>query len=109
MDFTKIIPLIISVLSGTGPYAAIIQKVMEVIGLLLQQTGAPASSGMDVKWAQTALKQLGFDPGPIDGVMGAKTGAAVAAYQKARGMVVDGWLGGETQTKLALEVPPTVA
>lgn len=34
----------------------------------------------DVKWMQTALKAVGFNPGPIDGIMGPQTQAAMFQY-----------------------------
>ncbi len=39
---------------------------------------------MDWLQIQTRLKELGFDPGPLDGIYGRLTKAAVAAFQKAR-------------------------
>lgn len=38
-----------------------------------------------IRALQTYLKAAGFDPGPIDGIDGAKTTAALLACQKARG------------------------
>ena len=46
-----------------------------------------------VRDLQDALKVLGHDPGPIDGVFGAKTENAVKAFQKAREIPVDGIVG----------------
>ena len=40
------------------------------------------SSDPAVRDLQAALKALGHDPGPIDGVFGAKTESAVKAFQK---------------------------
>jgi lytic murein transglycosylase len=40
---------------------------------------------------QDLLGKAGFDPGGVDGRMGPKTVAAVKAFQKARGMVPDGY------------------
>lgn len=52
-------------------------------------------SGEPVKYWQYILKELGYDPGTIDGVYGAKTEAAVNAERKARGQgpatSVSGW------------------
>jgi peptidoglycan hydrolase-like protein with peptidoglycan-binding domain len=39
---------------------------------------------------QKALVRLGYDPGPIDGVAGANTRAAIEAYQTANGLLVTG-------------------
>jgi immune inhibitor A len=54
------------------------------------------STGPDVARLQLALANLGFDPGPKDGIFGPKTDAAVRAYQAARGLVVDGIVGPKT-------------
>ena len=39
---------------------------------------------------QRALKERGFNPGPIDGIYGPKTKAAVRKFQKANGLAVGG-------------------
>jgi peptidoglycan hydrolase-like protein with peptidoglycan-binding domain len=49
-----------------------------------------------VKSAQAALKKAGFEPGPIDGVLGPKTIKALKEFQKAKGLVSDGKLGDKT-------------
>ena len=54
------------------------------------------STGPDVARLQLALANLGFDPGPKDGIFGPKTDSAVRAYQAARGLVVDGIVGPKT-------------
>jgi formylglycine-generating enzyme required for sulfatase activity len=39
---------------------------------------------------QMLLNDLGYDPGPIDGVMGRKTRAAIEDFQRSNGLSVDG-------------------
>ena len=46
--------------------------------------------GEDVRKMQQALADAGFDPGPIDGIFGPKTEAAVRAYQTSQEMVING-------------------
>lgn len=53
-----------------------------------------------IRAAQEALTELGYDPGPADGVIGKKTRAAVSAFQRARGMNEDGTLTPELGTML---------
>lgn len=55
---------------------------------------------MSVKAIQQALKNAGFDPGPIDGIKGTKTIAAIKAFQKSKGLVVDGIVGPKTTAAL---------
>jgi len=45
---------------------------------------------------QTALKNAGFDPGPVDGKMGPRTRQAIKEFQKAKGLVPDGVVGPKT-------------
>ncbi|CAN1553569.1 MltB Membrane-bound lytic murein transglycosylase B [Paracoccaceae bacterium] len=49
---------------------------------------------------QERLGQAGFDPGGVDGRMGPKTVAAVKAFQKAKGLVPDGYPSLEVLTLL---------
>lgn len=49
---------------------------------------------------QTALTNLGLDPGPVDGSYGKKTRAAVKIYQQAAGLNPDGLVGPQTWSSL---------
>lgn len=51
--------------------------------------GTPGSS-VDVARAQALLKELGFRPGPSDGVMGPKTTEAIQQFQRSAGMAATG-------------------
>jgi uncharacterized protein (TIGR02594 family) len=65
---------------------------------------------------QQALKFHGFDPGPVDGVWGRRTIAAVRLFQTHEGLVADGIVGPLTSSALLLrggiagaDVAPVVA
>jgi len=59
------------------------------------------SQGDQVKNLQIQLSNAGFDPGPIDGVFGDMTGAAVGSFQQANNLTVDGVVGPQTMGALA--------
>jgi uncharacterized protein (TIGR02594 family) len=52
---------------------------------------------------QQALRQRGYDPGPIDGVRGPKTSAAIRAFQRAHRLSIDGIAGPMTLSRLGLK------
>ncbi len=60
------------------------------------------ASGSDVRRVQEALEKAGFPPGGIDGIFGPGTDAAVRAFQRSKGLVVDGVVGKNTLTALGL-------
>ena len=49
---------------------------------------------------QTRLASLGFDPGPVDGLRGRRTAAAIRAFQRDRGLLPDGVIGPRTRALL---------
>ncbi len=53
---------------------------------------AAAAPGRDrrlVAGTQSGLKDLGYDPGPVDGILGPRTRAAIRAFQKDHRLPVD--------------------
>lgn len=60
----------------------------------------PYMSGDDVAQLQKALQDAGFPPGPIDGVFGPRTQAAVTGFQKKEGITADGAVGPQTTQAL---------
>jgi glycosyltransferase involved in cell wall biosynthesis len=56
-----------------------------------------------VRAAQQALKDKGFDPGPIDGIEGVKTREAISAYQKKQNLTSNGMLSPETLDSLGVK------
>ena len=71
------------------------------LGDPIWKKGQPAESGQRrgrraepdarvVRNIQTALTQMGYDPGPADGIKGSKTVAAIRRYQSDQKLLVDG-------------------
>ena len=66
-------------------------------------------SAKRVKQVQRALKQAGFDPGSIDGLIGHRTHTALMAFQKAHRLEPDGVLGVKTWETLRAYLPTATA
>lgn len=62
----------------------------------------PRMTGRLVKAMQRALRDVGCNPGAIDGEYGPQTAAAVRAFQLQSGLSVDGEVGKVTAKKLGL-------
>ncbi len=56
----------------------------------LVAASAPVDKETVVRDIQTILNKNGYDAGAADGVLGAKTDAAIKAFQKANGFAADG-------------------
>ena len=65
---------------------------------------ADGSRGAAVSALQSRLKQLGCDPGEVDGIFGPLTEAAVVAFQQSRNIAVEGVVGPETWGQLGIQV-----
>jgi uncharacterized protein (TIGR02594 family) len=61
---------------------------------------------MNIKDIQKALKAKSYDPGPIDGVWGRRTIAAVKAFQEGHDLTVDGIVGPKTYKALFGKAQP---
>ena len=57
-------------------------------------------TGNDVKWVQYALNREGFNCGEVDGIFGKGTKRQVIAFQKVKGLGVDGVVGPKTREAL---------
>jgi hypothetical protein len=86
------------------PVYKTVTKKVKVADSVLKWVPVVCKSSMTgnlVKNVQTALKEQGFNPGPIDGIMGPRTRAALHKFQKANGLAVGG-LTKETLRALGL-------
>ena len=57
---------------------------------LAKTDSAMAETRERVRRAQTALAARGYDVGPVDGIIGPRTGAAIRAFQSDQGLAPDG-------------------
>jgi len=62
-------------------------------------------SHMQVVEMQQALKDKGFDPGPVDGIEGPQTTSALKRYQKSENVTMTGKLDPGTAAKLGVNGP----
>jgi TonB family protein len=68
-----------------------------------------------MRLAQERLHELGFSPGPADGVPGSQTTTALRQYQQRQGWPVSGWLDAATRQGLGIQAgaqaaaPPSAA
>ncbi|OAS86202.1 MULTISPECIES: peptidoglycan-binding domain-containing protein [Metabacillus] len=62
----------------------------------LAKKGYAGNKNSYVKGIQATLSCLGYSPGTIDGIFGAKTESAVKAFQQRKGLSVDGIVGKQT-------------
>lgn len=60
------------------------------------------------RWVQTRLRELGFDPGPLDGVRGPRTDAAIVDFKRSIGLRARPYLGPLTLAALK-ETPAAYA
>jgi hypothetical protein len=59
-----------------------------------------AEMAVDVRGAQQALRDKGFDPGPVDGRMGPRTSSAIRDFQSKEGISATGSLDADTRARL---------
>ena len=63
---------------------------------------ASATDHNNIKKVQKTLRDKGYDPGPIDGVMGPQTRKALRQYQKSENLPVTGHLDTQTAGRLGV-------
>ena len=68
-----------------------------------QIIGTVSGYNSRVEEIQGILKEAGFEPGPIDGVMGAQTRVAIREFQKKKGLKSTGKIDSATQLALNRE------
>jgi hypothetical protein len=64
----------------------------------------PDGAGRRIQTAQTALEQLGYAPGPVDGILGRRTRGAILRFQRAQHLRATGALDPETWSAIAAQL-----
>lgn len=77
--------------------------------MLLTVPFAAVSPDQTIQDVQAALKNKGFDPGPLDGVMGTKTRTAIREFQESNSLQPTGMLDEKTQEALGVKVDAAYA
>ena len=97
-----------SMMLATATLAFLVVAVQGFAQMTAVPTAPPAraaeSEPAHVERVQKALKTIGHDPGPIDGIIGTRTVAALKAYQKEHGLSETGRLDDATLAKLGERV-----
>jgi hypothetical protein len=95
-----------AIAAGTAKHSqALTEQQPEQSAQIAPESQAPAGQDREViKQAQEKLTSLGHKAGPVDGIAGPKTKAAVKRFQQSNGLQVSGHL--DMQTLAALQVGP---
>jgi peptidoglycan hydrolase-like protein with peptidoglycan-binding domain len=73
-----------------------------LLALMLTPLASANKPSDNVKQVQQTLVDKGYDPGPVDGVMGSKTRDAIGKYQQAENLPVTNHLDSKTADKLGV-------
>ncbi len=71
--------------------------------VILAMLAVPAQDAELITKVQSALKSKGFDPGPIDGLMGPRTNRALREFQIQKDIQVTGEINKETLGRLGIK------
>ena len=78
---------------------------MVMLGLALWPVAVTAHGDWRVAQVQELLKEAGFNPGPIDGILGPRTKGALSRYQARQGLPATGALDEATRQALLPRKP----
>lgn len=71
--------------------------------MALNHTDNSALTNQEIRTIQRRLIVHGFNPGPVDGILGPMTSAAITSFKRARGFISRAWVGPQTWTLLMEE------
>ncbi len=79
---------------------ALFSFLLVTLSVGIMNVRAAPVSGDDVREVQQTLRDKGYYPGPIDGILGSRTRAAIRQYQKDENLPVTGQLDADTARKV---------
>lgn len=79
---------------------SMLATILVVLCLVGQDSYSQSLSESDILSVQKQLKSLGYDPGPLDGILGQKTRQAVIKFQTDHGLNPSGRIDEDTQRAL---------
>jgi hypothetical protein len=79
--------------------------ILALASFMLLPISSAAQYSQEVYQAQKALKELGYNPGKVDGVWGKATRRSIERYQREMGLPVTGRLDDETKERLGIGIP----
>jgi peptidoglycan hydrolase-like protein with peptidoglycan-binding domain len=84
-------------------------KLFAISALALSFSVVPvlAQGSQNVRNVQQALKDKGYDPGPVDGIYGPHTRDALRQYQEHEHLTASGRINSETMSSLGVQPTPT--
>lgn len=99
--------------SPEGAHAAAEQILQKIWGCperdrILELTDPPLQQGHDVWELEERLSQLGFDPGPVDGIFDEETKKALTLFQQGKGLEATGIVTEATWKALGEDCEPVV-
>lgn len=79
---------------------------IQLTGKVSSPQPTPSGIGWTILDVQNSLVRHGFNPGPIDNILGPKTRQALIAFEKATGLPETGSMAEATLARLGQETPP---
>jgi len=78
----------------------LLSLLLVVLSVGMMNVKSAPLSGDDVRGVQQTLNDIGYWPGPIDGILGSRTRAAIRQYQRDENLPVTGRLDADTARKV---------
>ena len=104
LGLKKTVALLAALVVFGSPFASVAQHKPVPPPLLPRAAKPPARQDAEIVKVQQALKAKGHDPGPVDGIFGPSTRAALQAFQKSEGLDPSGRLDRDTLEKLGVQL-----